>query len=86
MPWYEYRCDANGRTLEAMHPMATTVTTWGELCALADEPVGETDPATPVEKLFSASLTVAKGSGTPEAARGGGMDGPCGAGCGCHPG
>ncbi len=84
MPWYEYRCDANGRTVEAMHPMSATLTTWGDVCEASGEDPGDTPRGAPVEKLFSASLSIAKGSPSgPDPARGGGS---CGAGCGCHPG
>lgn len=84
MPFYEYRCEANGRTLEAMHAMDEVLTTWGEVCDRAGEDVGDTDPKTPVTKLFSASLGIAKGSAQGAGPMPGG-GGPCGAGCGCHP-
>ncbi|GAB4522559.1 MAG: hypothetical protein Tsb0013_25140 [Phycisphaerales bacterium] len=84
MPWYEYRCEANGRTVEAMHTMDRTLATWGELCEVAGEDPGDTDPTSPVEKAFNAHLAIAKGSPTgPDPARGGA--GPCGPSCGCHP-
>lgn len=86
MPWYEYRCTANGRTLEAMHGMSDEVTTWGALCERAGEDPGDTDLSSPVEKVFNASLSIAKGTPTGiDPARGGDAGGSCGAGCGCHP-
>ena len=35
MPTYDYRCDANGRTLEVSHRMSESLSTWGELCERA---------------------------------------------------
>lgn len=54
MPVYEYHCPANGRTLEVLHPMTETVTTWGRLCELAGIEPGQTAPDTPVEKRIGA--------------------------------
>ena len=86
MPWYEYRCEANGKTVEAMHGMSREIATWGELCEVSGEAVGDTDPKAPVSKLFNASLAISNGEGvaSPDAARGGGHSGPCGPACGCH--
>jgi hypothetical protein len=83
MPWYEYRCEANERTLEVMHPMGACPSTWGELCALADEAPGDTDPSSPVEKAFNANLAIAGATRmtSPDPTR----EGPCGPSCGCHP-
>ena len=38
MPYYEYRCDANGRTLEVRHGMNERLSTWGQLAAQAGTP------------------------------------------------
>lgn len=84
MPWYEYTCDANGRTLEALHPMDRTLETWGELAEAAGEEVGETPASTPVQKVFTSSLSITDGS-----AKRPSIDdlppGSCGPGCACHP-
>ena len=54
MPVYEYLCPANGKSLEVVHPMAQTVATWGQLCALAGIDAGRTRQDAPVEKLLFA--------------------------------
>jgi hypothetical protein len=53
MPTYDYRCDANGRTLEARHGMNERVTTWGELCAMLGIDPGDTPADEPVRKIIS---------------------------------
>lgn len=54
MPVYSYICQANGRTLEVLHPMSGKVVNWGELCELAGIEPGDTPPDAPVEKLLFA--------------------------------
>lgn len=54
MPSYDYHCDANQTTVEVRHPMATTLRTWGEICYVAQIPLGETDPLAPVRKVIRA--------------------------------
>jgi hypothetical protein len=78
MPTYEYRCPANGRTVEVSHPMADSVKTWGDLCARAGIDPGNTAPGEPVEKAVTLGFVRSGKSGP-------GPAGPCGAGCGCHP-
>ncbi|MEM9347871.1 MAG: zinc ribbon domain-containing protein [Planctomycetota bacterium] len=78
MPTYEYYCPANRKTLEVMHAMSRTVSTWGELCELADAKPGKTATSEPVEKLLSAGMVVTGDKQVPES--GGGSC--CGAG-GC---
>tara|TARA_B100000959_G_scaffold126473_1_gene132828 strand:+ start:399 stop:647 length:249 start_codon:yes stop_codon:yes gene_type:complete len=79
MPTYEYYCESNDQTVEAMHSMGETLSTWGELCAYAG-----IDPATTPEdsvvrkKLSTISLLKKKVS-----AMVGGGRGCCGGGCGC---
>jgi len=85
MPRYEYRCDANSRTIEVEHPMSEKLETWGQLAERAGEPLGNTPASTPIERLISLSFAKTSGSGSrsgPEFGGGGG----CGPGCGCHPG
>lgn len=53
MPRYEYRCEANSRTVEVAHPMSQRLTTWGEVCQLAEIEPGNTPADTPVEKVLS---------------------------------
>ncbi|MBX2851088.1 MAG: hypothetical protein KTR15_05000 [Phycisphaeraceae bacterium] len=80
MPTYEYYCPANHKTLEVMHSMSRSVTTWGELCELSDTQPGKTASSEPVEKLLSAGMIV---TGDKQAS---GLDcgnpgGCCGGGC-----
>jgi hypothetical protein len=53
MPYYEYRCETNGQTLEVRHGMQERLETWGELARRAGADLGETPPETPVERLMS---------------------------------
>jgi len=53
MPTYDYRCDANGRTLEVRHTMNKKVRTWGELCTLLDMEPGSTRVGEPVRKVIT---------------------------------
>ena len=78
MPYYEYHCIANGRTLEVRHGMNERVTTWGELAEMAGAPPGTTPAGTPVERLMSVTAPVPGSSGSA------GFQG-CGSGCACVP-
>ena len=85
MPPYDYRCDANGRTLEVRHAMNKKLRTWGELCALLDMDPGTTRAREPVRKVITGGNVVkreALGSGAAPPCEGG--SGPsCGRGmCG----
>jgi hypothetical protein len=76
MPYYEYRCVANGRTLEVRHAMDERLATWGELARLAGTEAGDTPSDAPIERLMSAPvpLTATAGEAVPQG---------CGAGCAC---
>ncbi len=50
MPVYVYR--VQGRKLEATHRMSDDPRTWGQLCAVANLPLGEVPPEEPVERLI----------------------------------
>lgn len=80
MPYYEYRCGANGRTLEVRHGMAERLQTWGDLASLAGLDPGDTPIDEPVERLLSAPVPLKSPGQGPE----GGFRG-CGSGCGCVP-
>lgn len=54
MPLYDYYCDDNQITVEVDHPMTTRLSTWGEVCFVAQIPLGETDPLAPVRKVIHA--------------------------------
>ena len=52
MPVYEYRCEENGQTVDVSHPMDVLLHTWGEVCYVAQIPLGDTPPQSPVKKVF----------------------------------
>ncbi len=79
MPYYEYHCRANGRTLEVRHGMSERVETWGALAERAGVDPGATPAETPIERLMSAPVPLA-GQGDSGPSMGG-----CGAGCACAP-
>jgi hypothetical protein len=54
MPAYDYFCEANGQTIEVVHTIHASLTTWGEVCYVAQIPLGDTDPLSPVRKVISA--------------------------------
>ena len=54
MPAYDYFCEANGRTVEVVHTVHARLKTWGEVCFVAQIPLGDTDPLAPVRKIISA--------------------------------
>ena len=53
MPLYEYLCDANGETVEVVHPMDATLSIWGEVCYVAQIPLGDTNPSAPVRRVLT---------------------------------
>ncbi|MFQ5659402.1 MAG: zinc ribbon domain-containing protein [Gammaproteobacteria bacterium] len=59
MPVYEYRCEKNGLTVEVNHPMDVRLHTWGEVCYVAQIPLGNTDPMAPVTKVIRSAPGVA---------------------------
>lgn len=77
MPYYEYHCAANGRTVEVRHGMHESIETWGDLLersGLSDD--GGTPARERVERLMSAPVPPA---GTAETVPAAG----CGSGCAC---
>ncbi|MGB3532458.1 MAG: zinc ribbon domain-containing protein [Microcoleaceae cyanobacterium] len=54
MPIYDYFCPENNQTLEVMHPISRKVKTWGQLCQLANQDLGETPETATVRRLLSA--------------------------------
>ncbi len=83
MPYYEYRCAANGRTVEVRHAMSEHMETWGEVAAAAGVEAGDTPSDAPVERLMSmASVGSSTGREGPSAGPGPGFGG-CGPGCAC---
>ena len=83
MPTYEYYCEVNDQTLEVLHGMNDTISTWGGLCRVAEIELGGTPEDSPVERKLSAvSLLPKKGEGSNPAT--GGCCGGVGCGCGGH--
>ena len=78
MPFYEYHCGMNGRTLEVRHAMSERIATWGELAARTGAETGDTPTDTPVERLMSTPVPLTGPGGTA------GFQG-CGSGCACVP-
>ena len=78
MPYYEYHCASNGRTLEVRHSMSDRLATWGEVAEAAGFDTGDTPTDAPVERLMSAPAPLA-GSGPDTSFQG------CGSGCACAP-
>jgi len=52
MPVYEYYCPENDRHVEVIHGMKESLSTWGELCAMANIDPGATPIDSPVERLL----------------------------------
>lgn len=81
MPYYDYHCDANGRTVEVRHRMSERVETWGELCELAGLDPADTALDVPVRRKVTAGIPLtgrgAEPGGDPAA------EPPCGPACGC---
>jgi len=51
MPLYYYYCKENDKTVEVEHTLQAKLSNWGEVCFVAQLPLGETDPLAPVERL-----------------------------------
>lgn len=78
MPYYEYHCAANGRTVEVRHPMGDRVETWGALADRAGIEPGSTPDTARVERLMSTPAPP-KGASAETSFQG------CGSGCACAP-
>ena len=63
MPAYDYFCETNGRTVEVVHTINASLKTWGEVCYVAQIPLGDTDPLASVRKVISApAITITTGN------------------------
>lgn len=62
MPSYDYLCEANGRQVEVRHRMSESVSSWGELCKLAEIDIGDTAPEAPVKKLVTGGAVISSGN------------------------
>lgn len=59
MPNYDYFCQENSKTIEVNHPMGVMLTTWGEICYVAQIPLGDTNPLAPVKRVIRSAPGVA---------------------------
>jgi len=59
MPVYYYYCEDNDRTVEVEHTIRAKLATWGEVCFVAQLPLGDTDPMAPVERVIKSAPNVA---------------------------
>lgn len=84
MPTYDYRCEANGKVYEVKHPMAVTVSTWGELRALADVADDNVADDTAVTRLLSIGGGIVKSSSLKNPEAPACMSGGCGGGGRCQ--
>ena len=62
MPTYDYRCDANSKTVEVTHRMSEQVDTWGELCEKAGIDPGVTALDAPVHRLATGGNVISSKS------------------------
>lgn len=70
MPIYEYYCESNRHTVRVYHPMTAELKTWGEVCYVAQIPLGDTQPETPVYRLSGAPGVIVSTGDTELKARG----------------
>ncbi len=77
MPLYEYHCEANNKTVEVRHGMSTTINNWGELCVQAGIDSAGTSAESPVKRIISGGIPMAKKSQSTD------DDSHTTGGCGC---
>ena len=58
MPIYYYYCEENDRTVEVEHTIHARLSTWGEVCFVAQLSLGDTDPMAPVKRLVKSPPAV----------------------------
>jgi len=58
MPIYYYFCEDNDRTIEVEHTIQAKLSSWGEVCFVAQIPLGETDPTAPVQRLVKSPPSI----------------------------
>jgi len=59
MPVYTYSCKENGQVVEVSHTITAKLKTWGELCYVAQIPLGATDPMSPVDRIMRGAPGIA---------------------------
>ena len=84
MPTYEYYCETNGESIDVIHSMQVELTTWGELCELAEIDCGATPTdSTILRQLSAIASLIPKGGTGPRGGSAGGGGCCSGGGCGC---
>jgi len=53
MPRYDYYCEDNDRKIEVFHSISTQLSTWGELCDLANIDLGDTPAGSEIRKIIT---------------------------------
>ena len=53
MPFYDYYCEKNGKTIEVHHAIRIRLKTWGEVCAASGIGLGKIPAKTSVIRLVS---------------------------------
>ncbi len=53
MPKYNYLCKKNSKTIQVTHDINTKLKTWGEVCFVAQIPLGDTDVSAPVSLVIT---------------------------------
>lgn len=53
MPFYDYFCESNGRTVEVFHAMSVKLSAWGEVCRYAGIDTGPTPADAPVIRMLN---------------------------------
>jgi hypothetical protein len=53
MPFYDYYCTANKKTVEVYHGISIRLKNWQEVCEYAKIPLGKTSPQSAVIRLVS---------------------------------
>ena len=63
MAKYDYFCEKNGRTVEVNHGINTRLKSWGEVCYVAQIPLGDTDALAPVRlSINTAAISIPVGN------------------------
>ena len=60
MAFFEYYCEANGKTVEVAHSMDMKLKTWREVCFYAGMDMGPTEPEALVVRLIGGEPFVEK--------------------------
>ena len=84
MPSYDYRCEHNGQVIEVMHKMSEKLNTWGELCELAGQELGDTPADAPGVRLSTGGNVVSSSALSNPEAPACGMGGCAGGMCGLN--